>query len=146
MMEKSKYKKVFVVNQVKFPKEEKSEKELDTNEVVSSLLSEMERLDIKENEIPSRDLKKIKHDRDAKKLAELAELVEFNGDVITEDDFKVINPVYKLEKLESEFFAAKQQLNKNIRAVENYKSRIYKLYQEIFPELSIENIKEKFTY
>ena len=89
----------------------------------------------------SRNLKKIKEENDTKKLANIA-----NQKNHYNNDLESIDPIYKLKKLEAEFFSAKQELNKNIRLVENLKSKMYKTYQEMFPDLSIEEIKAKFTY
>lgn len=148
-MEKENYKKVVVVNQVKFPKEDKSEKDLYTNELVSSLLSEMESLNTNDDSVPVRDLKKIKHDRDAKTLSNLVDLNNSPKDKVTIEDLEYLknaDPSKKIEALEIEFFTAQQQILKNIRTMETLKVKMFKLYQEIYPNLSAETIQEKFKY
>lgn len=147
-METANTKKVLFVKQVQLPINTKkdSENNLDTHEMLGSLLKEFDLSETKEEVIPSRDLKKIKHEYNAKKIAKLVELNSAGTDHITDDDLKSLNPSSKLEILENEFFHAKHQLLKNIRLMENLKSQMFKLYHELYPDLSVEEIREKFTY
>lgn len=133
--------KVVVVERVNPIPKKDNETLLDADQILQDLYKES----YSDNLMPPRDLKRIKHENDVKKFVNLIDSGS-NKDRITNEDLKAIDPASKLENLESEFFHAKQQLLKNIRSIESLKSQIYKLYSELYPNLSAEEIKTKFTY
>lgn len=70
-------------------------------------------------------------------------------DTVMPQDIKHLedfSPLAQIEKLETEFFAVKQQILKNTRVMETLKAKMIKSYQEIFPSLTAEEIEQKFKY
>lgn len=63
-----------------------------------------------------------------------------------DDELRYLDPDFEIEQLESEFFSCKSKLFKNIRKLKSLESKIHKKYQELYPDMSIEDIKAKFNY
>lgn len=63
-----------------------------------------------------------------------------------DEEIMLLDPDFELDKLESEFFKCKSRAFKNIRDLKVLETKIYKKYQEMYPDMSIEDIKSKFNY
>lgn len=63
-----------------------------------------------------------------------------------DDELRYLDPNFEIEQLESQFFNCKSKLFKNIRELKILESKIHKKYQELYPDMSIEDIKANFNY
>lgn len=142
--------KVIVVNKVKNIGSSIEGDSKEFQSVLQELMQEND-LDMLNEVIPSRNLEKIKEDN-LKKVKEDNSIKIVKGPIEGLEDRdlnklqNILDPNGKIEELESKFFLAKQSYFKNIRTMEMLKEEIYKLYQKIYPNLTVAELHEKFKY